>query len=183
MAETPEPEMSRQAFSVAYAGAGRPDDHTMDVEAALLAFGKLIREGNAEFNGKRAKARVFVYSDFEHKCFNINSEALVSFGEQIKALIGDDNVKTAKEVLEWIGIVKPTVVAGLTYLGYLRWKNGRKVTETTELTDRDEAGLVRVSIEGESNSVVVHSHVYKLSENPRALRATRDAFAYRARRL
>lgn len=53
-------EMTRHEFSIAYAGDGRKDDHSISVDAlapALLAFGKLMREANAEINGKKARAR------------------------------------------------------------------------------------------------------------------------------
>jgi len=92
--------------------------------------------------------------------------------------LGAEHVKTAKEVLEWLGLLGfPVSLTGvLSYLGYLKWKNGRKVIEAKPLTDADSAGMVEVKIEGEHNSVQVHNHVYRLSENPRALRATRDAF-------
>jgi len=143
-----------------------------------LAFGRLIREANSEFNGKKSTAKVVVVSDFEHKCFNINFEAIIGYYEQLKTLLGAEPVKTAKEVLEWLGLLGiPTGAAGtLTYLGYLKWKNGQKVIEAKPLTDKDPTGVVEVKVEGHGNSVHVHNHVYKLSENPRALRATRDAF-------
>ncbi len=173
-----EPVMSAQEFSVAY--LREEDDHTIDVQTlapALLAVGKLLREANAEFNGKRATSRVLVVSDFEHKCFNINFELIIGWYEQIKTLLGTDQAKSAKDVLEWVGIVTGPPAAGLmSYLAYLRWKRGRKVAETRTLTDATQTGVVEVRIEGEHNTVHIHQHVHALSENPRALRATRDAF-------
>jgi hypothetical protein len=171
--------MSRHQFSIAYDGKDRSDDHAIDVQAlapALLAIGKLVREANAEFNGKRASAKVLVVSDFEHKCFNINFEVALSFYEQIKTFLGDDNVKTAKEVLEWIGLLASVSSPYLAYLQFLKWKRGRRVTEATTITDRSGVGVVEVKVEGDNNSVFVQSPVYRLSENPTALRATRDAF-------
>ncbi len=64
----------------------------------------------------------------------------------------------------------------MSYLGFLKWKRGRKVEEVTTLTDTDTTGLVEVRVYGDGNSVHVHNNVYKLSENAKALRATRDAF-------
>ena len=58
MAETGTREVSRHDFSIAYDGdllAGSAG-HSIDVQSlapALLAFGKLIREADAEFNGKK----------------------------------------------------------------------------------------------------------------------------------
>lgn len=175
--------MSRQKFSIAYSGADRTDDdHSIDVEAlapALMAFGRLIREANNEFNGNRATAKVLVVSDFEQKCFNINFEVVMSIFEQIKTIIGDDKVSTAKDILEWIGILKPIVAtgAGVSYFGYLKWKKGRKVVSATTMTDRDISGFVRVTVEGDNNPITVHNHVYNLSVNPKALKATRDALS------
>jgi hypothetical protein len=177
-------EVSRHGFSVAYDGDAA--EHSIDVETlapALLAFGKLIREANAEFNGKRATAKVVVVSDFERKCFNINFDVVLGFYEQIKTLVGSSDAVAAQSVLEWLGLIGKglTVVSGvggvggLSYLGYLKWKRGRKVT-ATPLKDSDSTGIVEVHVAGDGNSVQVHNHIYRLSENPKALRATRDAF-------
>ncbi len=174
------PSMSRHEFSVSYLGKNRADDHSIDVQTlapALLAFGRLLREANSEFNGKKSTAKVLVVSDFEHKCFNINFELVVSLYEQVKLLLATDQMQSAKNVLEWIGIVAapPTAIAG-TYLGYLKWRRGRKVESVTPLIDSDKAGIVEVRVEGDRNAVHIHQTIYKLSENPKALRATRDAF-------
>ena len=37
--------------------------------------------------------------------------------------------------------------------------------------------MIRVVFEGEKNHVEVHQHVYNLAENPKALRATREAIS------
>jgi hypothetical protein len=184
MADGPEDsDVSRQLFSVAYAGQAA-DVHSIDVEAlapALLAFGKLIRAANAEFNGDRATAKVLVASDFEHKCFNINFESVVSVIETIKGLMGIvESTKSAREILEWLGILSPPGAA-ISYLGYLKWKRGRKIIEKTELADQDVAGTVRVTVEGvtvtgDGNTIIVSPHILNLAANPKALKATRDAF-------
>lgn len=184
MAEEKELDVSRYEFSVAYDGAARVDDHSIQVESlapALLAFGKLIREANAEFNGKKATAKVLVVSDFEHKCFQINFETVVGIYQQVKTFLGVDDVKTAKDILEWLGLLGKlsggiAAKKGLSYFEYLKWKRGRKVTEKKPLADKDQSGLVEVHVEGDNNSVHVHNHIVNLSENPKALRATRDAF-------
>jgi hypothetical protein len=58
-------DVSKHQFSIAYDGTAlvTTGDHSIDVQAlapALLAFGKLIREANSEFNGKRSTANVRV---------------------------------------------------------------------------------------------------------------------------
>jgi hypothetical protein len=166
-------DVSKYQFSIAYDGAALAEtaEHSIDVQSlapALLAF-------NA---GKKSTAKILVVSDFEHKCFNINFEVVLSTLEQLKSLLSSESVKTAKDVLEWLGLLGiPTgAFGGLSYLGYLKWKSGRKVTEVKPLSDVDRSGIVEVRVEGDGNSVHVHNHVYRLSESPKALRATRDAF-------
>jgi len=179
---TGSPEVSRHEFSIAYDGTALVDtgDHSIDVQTlapALLAFGRLIREATAEANGKKSTAKVLVVSDFEHRCFNINFEVVVSLYQQIQSVLGAEPVQTAKTILEWLGLLGVTGGGGtLSYLAFLKWKNGRKVTETRAISDTDRSGIVEVRIEGDGNTVQVHNHVYDLSVNPRALRATRDAF-------
>ena len=109
--------MSRKEFSVAYDGPEKADDHTIDVDVlapALLAFGRLIREANREVNGKAATAQVLVVSDFEHKCFNVNFDVVLSFYEQVRQLLGHQEVKDAKDILEWIGLIGAPVAPFLT---------------------------------------------------------------------
>lgn len=176
--------MSRQQFSVAYDGTARIYNHSIDVAAlapALMAFGRLLREANAEFNGKKASAKVLVVSDFEHKCFNINFELIVGLYEQVKQLLGLDEAKTAKEVLEWVGLLKTPLIAGgsvavgrISFLKFLQWRKGRNIIE--EKTDSNPDGLIKVSIVGDHNVVTVSPEILRLAKNPKALRATQDAF-------
>src|SRR5690349_18346199 len=110
-----EAKMSRHAFSIAYDGGAGADIHAMDVyelAPALLAFGRLIREANTEFNGTKAFAKVAVVSDFERKCFGINFEVAVGWLEQLQTLVESDGMKTAKDVLEWLGLLGITGAGG-----------------------------------------------------------------------
>lgn len=176
--------VSRQEFSVAYAGTARLDDHTIDVEAlapALLAYGRLIRAVNQDMNGSKSAAQVRVVSDFEHRCFNIHFDAIVSVYQQVQNLLGITEIKTAKEILEWIGLVKPTKLIGLSLLQYLRWRRGRAVQETTDLVDTEGRQQTTVTVTGDGsavvgdgNSVTIDRRVYVISNDPKTLRAVRD---------
>lgn len=183
MAETEGMPMSRQEFSVAYDGSARLDGHSIDVRTlapALMAFGKLLREANIEFNGKKTTTKVLVVSDFEHKCFNVNFELVLGWYEQVKQLLGLDEAKTAKEVLEWVGLIKPAIVGAslaagrMTYLQFLKWRKGREIIE--EQTDSTPAGFISISIKGDGNKVEISPEILRLAKNPKALKATQDAF-------
>lgn len=174
-------EVSKASFSVAYNGDGRADDHTMDVELlapALLGIGKLIREANSEFNGDRAKANVRVVSDFEHKCFQINFETVLTYYEQLKTLLETSEAQSAKNVLEWVGLIAgPPIGAALSYLGFLKLRKGRKIESARQITDESGQGKIQVVFVGDPKHVEVHQHIYNLAVNQKALRATRDAMS------
>jgi hypothetical protein len=180
---------SRQTFQVAYYGDD-PDDHSLDVEAlatALLGFDRLVRESNAILNGDRARVRVLVTSDFEHKCFNINFEVVQQVFEKVKTFFQDERVKTAKDVLQTIGVIRSAGVGSL--LDYLKWKKGNQVekvetvekgaTPVEDATGNSITPPQHVTIQiigGEGNTINIHPDVIKLAESPRVLNAVKETF-------
>jgi hypothetical protein len=177
MAETPEGGgMSHHSFQVAYDG-GQAAGHSMDVEMlapALLAFGRLIRESNALLNQDRATVKVLVASDFEHKCFNINFEVIQTILQKMQSLLQDDNVKTAIDILQKIGVVGSAVG---TLLGFLKWKKGRPAKGVQEIRDSTASGsvILQVHVDGEHNTFNLSPDVFKLAESPKVLDAVRGA--------
>ncbi len=175
----PEPEggdVSRQAFQVAYHGLD-PSDHAMDVEAlapALLAFGKLIREANAQINGDRARVKVLVTSDFEHKCFNINFEVIQNILEAIKGLFHGDAIQSAEHLLETLGIIGGGTT--LSLFAFLKIRNGRRVTSIQRTQDTDSSGdvILNINIEGDGNILQIPNNVLKLSENKKILQTLNE---------
>lgn len=93
--------------------------------------------------------------------------------EQVQTLLDDDKIKTAKDVLEWIGIIGTSI--GLPFLLYLKLRKGRPIQDVTEIRDPDKSGIVAVRFEGDKNYVEVHQKIYNLGENPRAKRAVAGA--------
>jgi hypothetical protein len=176
MADLRAGDVSRQAFQVAYYG-GDPNDHVMDVEAlapALLAFGQLIREANAQINGDRAKVKVLVTSDFEHKCFNINFEVIQNIIEAIKSLFQGDKIQSAEKFLEALGIIGGA--ATISLFAFLKIKNGRRVTNVQRTQDTDSSGdvIVNINVEGDNNTIHVPNQVLKLSENKKILQTLNE---------
>lgn len=169
-----EPEMT-VSFQVAYEGDG--DLHAMDVQElapALLGLGEIIREANAYFNAGKAAVNLNVVSDFEHKCFNIHFDLIMSLYTEVKAFLQLDDVVTAQNLMHWLELLGVSTggVGGL--LGYLRIRRGRRIKSVTRLADADKRG--RVSVEfadtGAPQHIEVHQHVYQLGENKNVLRAT-----------
>jgi hypothetical protein len=175
--------VSQQSFSIAYSGTDRRDDHTMDVETlapALLGVGRLIHIANLEFNGSRATAQVKIVSDFEHRCFNINFESIVTALDNAKTILSitGDGLKNARELLEQIGIIRTGAAfgGGMSLYAYLRHRKGRKV-ESANLIDKAEGGEVSLKLEGDRNSITINNNIYKMSNNHDALTSVRDTFA------
>jgi hypothetical protein len=171
------PEMS-VAFQVAYDGAG--DTHDMDVQIlapALLAFGDIIRTANAEINGDRSKVRLLVTSDFEHKCFNINFQLVMTLYEQIKTFLKLDDVSTAQTILIWLGIFGVTPLGGFGLFKFLKVRRGREIKNVTRLDSPDKQGLVSIELgDGAAvEKIEIHNHVYNLSENKEIAKAVSRA--------
>ena len=103
-----------------------------ELAPSLIGLGDLVREANAEFNGDKAKVNLLVSADIEHKSFDITFDLVQSLYEQMKSLIGHDDVKSAKEILEWVGLMGTFVgTPVITLLGYMKLKNGRKIENVT----------------------------------------------------
>lgn len=168
--------MSSYEFAIAYDGPALKD-HTMDVQSlgpALLAIGDMCREAHRVINGQNvAEVNVHVKATGDG-CFNILLELSQVF-DQVSTFVNDDNIATAKEILEWLGI-RSTVVGGPVsgLLAYLKWKRGRKLLKQEIATDDVGNSVYNITVEGESNSVTVISEpVYKLSQDPRVRAAQR----------
>ncbi|MDN4982380.1 hypothetical protein QY049_03970 [Bradyrhizobium sp. WYCCWR 13022] len=164
--------VSRQTFQVAYDGAD--DVHSMDVQElgpALLAFGRLVREANAELNGKRATMKVLVQSDFEHKCFNINFEIVQTILDHIVGFLTSAEVKTARQILIDLGIIGGG--SGLGLFGYLKLRRGRAVKEVSE---PDHHGVVIVQF-GDGNNATVSRDAIELARSPKIRSAVEAVLA------
>jgi hypothetical protein len=159
--------ISKQEFSIAYNGKARKSDHTINIDAlvpALTGISRLIDETNTQINGKQSEAKLLVFSDFEHKCFNINFELLVTNYETIKNLFNAEEMKDAKNILEWIGLLSSGPIGGFGGYGllkYLEWRKGRKITAATKQTDKNGESIIAINVEGDNNTIEIHNHVYR----------------------
>lgn len=170
--------MSETSFEISYDGEALRD-HAMDVQQlapALLGLAELIKEANAEFNGDRAKVRLFVQSDFEHKCFNVNFDLVQTLVEHVRSLLGDESVKTAKDLLEWIEIIGGVTLGGgsVGLFGYLLRRKGRPVVSVKDVAPNGDEVMVQF---GDGNTINVHKHIYNLGENPKARKAIQGLMA------
>jgi DNA-binding protein YbaB len=149
--------MSTAAVTIRYDGPILAD-HRMDVAdlaPALLGISELCKIANRRFNADRAAVKVLIGTDVEHKCFQLDLHVIQSVWDQTKAFISSEEVKSAKDFLEWLGILGiPTGggVVGLFQL--LKRLKGGKITSTT-LETREGRNVVRIEINGDNNNKVV----------------------------
>jgi hypothetical protein len=156
--------MKRVHTTIKYDGPALADK-SMDVAhlaPALLALSDLVKEANRYANGDRAAARIYVNADVEQKCFELDVSVALTIWEQAKLLLAEDNIRTAKEILEWIGIVGGPSV-GLYQL--IKWLRGKKVASVVVMRVKDGDNLVEIKVEGEDEPKQVAQAVYELYAN------------------
>lgn len=133
--------MSYEKFNVLYDGEALRNNE-MNVQTlapALYAFGTLLEEANAAINGSRAKVSVNVKASFKTGCFGIELNTFVSLVDLSKSLFTSENIATAKNLLEWLGLVWGT--AGITkytgkgLIGLIKWLRSRKISKIETVGD------------------------------------------------
>lgn len=140
-------------------------DKSMDVAhlaPALLALSDLVKEANRYANGDRASARIYVNADVEQKCFELDVSVALTIWEQAKLLVSDGDVRSAKEILEWIGIIGGPA---LGLYGLIKWLRGKKVKSAVVLRVKDGDNLVEITVEGDEEPKQVAQAVYEMYAN------------------
>ena len=156
--------MKRGHTTIKYDGpalAGKSMD-VAHLAPALLALSDLVKEANRYANGDRAAARIYVNADIEQKCFELDLSVALTIWEQAKLLLADENVRTAKEILEWLGIAGG---AGVGLFQLIKWLKGKKVTNVVVLRVKDGDNLVEITVEGDETPKQVAQAVYELYAN------------------
>ena len=150
-----------------------------DLAPALLALGDLIKQANFAVNRDAAKVNLVVQSDFHHACFQVSLELIQSIYSSLASLLDDDNVKSAKELAEWLGLISGGGAYAISLFKYLAHRDGREIERVTPVekqtvtVDQDmtikrveEQGTVEIKFKGDNNVIHVNNVVYSLGENP-----------------
>lgn len=141
--------------------AGRSMD-VAHLAPALLALSDLVKDANRYANGDRAGARVLVNADLDQKCFELNVELLLTIWERAKLLVADENVRSAKDIAEWLGLVAGPPI-GLFLL--IKKLKGKKVQSVVVLRAKDGPHEVEITIEGDDQPIKLNQAVYELYAN------------------
>lgn len=146
-------------------------DHKMDVSIlapALISFGDLFKEANKLVNGNKTKVKVLVNADIEANCVTLSLEVVQSTWEAAKTLLKDDDIASAKDLIEWVMIVGGS---GLSLFAFLAWLQDKKEKAQTIIKTENQDGTVVLNIQGNDNQVTISNTVYKLSQEKKIIKA------------
>lgn len=118
--------MNKAKFNVLYDGVALENSEmdVKDLAPALLALGSLLEEINYVINKDKAKVAVNVKASFKTGCFGIELDTIVSLLQQAHSLFSDQKVATAKELLEWAGLIGTTA----STIGLLKFINNGTIS-------------------------------------------------------
>lgn len=156
--------------TIRYDGPGLAG-HDMDVQdlaPALLALAEIAQIANRKFNGDRASLKVLVNADVEQQCFMLDLSMIQSLIDQAQTFLGKDNVTTARQIAEIIGLVGTP--AG-TLFGLYKYLFGREMpANKISFTKSEATGVTIVNVFGDRNTVEVSNEVAALASDPEVLK-------------
>ena len=139
-----------------------------DIAPVLLGISDLCKLANTKFYGDRGTVKVLIGTDTEHNCFQLGLYVF-QFWEHTKLFLENDNVRSAKELFEWIGLAAASKPALLGFLPLLRKIGGRKISSETRSIE-DGRLVARVTIEGDNDTVILaHPQATELLRDQNAL--------------
>lgn len=144
--------------------------HEMDVQdlaPALLALAEIAQIANRKFNGERASMKVLVNADVEQQCFMLDLSLVQSLLDQATALFTKENIKTAKDIAEMIGLVGGVMGTPATLFGVYKWLFARETpADQISFTKTEATGTTIINVYGDGNSFEVSNEVAILASDP-----------------
>lgn len=135
-----EGDKGKASFRISFDGTDLAT-HTMnvrDLAPSLLALSDIVSEANQVLNGANARVELHVTPDIHQACFDIGIEIHQQW-ETLKSLMGDEDISTAKNVIEWLFIGCSVTGGTITSLLYV-YKKLRKKRPVNVAPFKDEHG-------------------------------------------
>ncbi len=138
-----------------------------DLAPALMGISELCKIANKRFNGDRSTVKVLIRADIEQQCIQFDLQVVQSIWDQTRSLLSNSDVTSAKELLEWLGIVG--CVGGVVgVIGVIKWLRGRSM-DAEELEYTTEKNITRISVTGSNNVIIAHSQAVELMREEQVL--------------
>lgn len=147
------------------------EDHQMDISdlaPALLGISELCKITNKRFNEDKSSIKVLMKADIEQKCIQLDLQVILTIWDAIKDIINNDEVRSAKDLLEWIGILSSPVVAVFGAIKLCKVINGKEIN-SAELVVKDNRNVMQISIEGDSNNIYAYPQAWELLHDESAI--------------
>lgn len=163
--------MSEATVTVRYDGPILAN-HQMDIAdlaPALLGLSELCKIANRKFNGEKTSVKVLIGTDKEHQCFQFDLQVVQTFWESTKSVLSNNDVSSAKDMLDWIGLIGGgTTGAAVGLFKFLKWLKNRKITSTA-LEEIDGKNVVRITVIGNNNVIGDNNNVTYIHQQTMAL--------------
>lgn len=168
------PDMSKAKFHILYDGPALASNemNVRDLAPALLALGQVLEDANTALNDGHAKVAVKVKASFKTGCFGIELDVVQTLLQQAQTLFSNEKVATAKQILEWLGLLvqSPAYISGtlLGLIGFLKWLHNRTIKRAVIMDN----GLVRVELD--DAHLVVEQQVIELFRQTKLRQSLED---------
>lgn len=163
-----ESKMSTTSFRISYDGEALAS-HTMDVRdlaPSLLGLGEVIVEANRILNGKDVAVELHVTPNVHERCFDIGLEVIQQW-EIIKRLMGEDDVSTAKTLIEILVLAYGVPKSVLFLINKFK---GKKPVNVIVFKDENGNPMYRYQFDGEDD-VILDQKQHVLYQNGKIRRS------------
>lgn len=153
-------------------------DKSMDVSElapALIALSDVFKTANKMFNGDKSAVKVLVNADLEQNCFELVVQVAQTVWDQVELLISDENIKSVKEIAEWVGIIGGAGGTAFgTLFGLIKFLKGRTVKDTVVVKSESGSHAVQITVVGSNNTITVPEQVFQMYTNKDVRRKSVD---------
>ena len=115
-----------------------------DIARALLAISDLCKRANQLGNGDRASVTLFINLESGQYRAEFKLEIVQSVLQQASLLFIDQKVFTAKEIFEWLGLIRDPEGAVGGLFAVLNWLRGRKPDSASNVL-RDGRDMIKIT--------------------------------------
>lgn len=142
---------------------------------SLAAFGELCEEANLVLNGDSSSVKVLIHADIKVNCVTVQLQVVQSVWEAIKGLAENKDAASAKNLLEWLGIIG--VPGSGSLVKFLVRKKDRPAEVVRKIVQKDGNNLIEIRIQRDNNTIQIAPEVFRLASSPAVVDSVRKFVA------